>query len=171
MTLVKERPMTTAVEVEPRNDRELVIARLIAASPEALYRCWTDPELLPKWFAPKPLVTTVERQELKVGGVQAITMRSPDGQEFPAGGVYLALEPGRRVVFTSAFAEGWQPNPGEFQFVGEITFEPQADGRTLYTARAGHWDAETTEKHRAMGFHDGWGLCAEQLAELAASLN
>jgi uncharacterized protein YndB with AHSA1/START domain len=170
MIEVKERPMLTPVDVAPRNERELVIARLIEASAEALYRCWTDRELLPKWFAPRPLTTTVTEQDLRVGGVQAITMTDPAGTEYPAGGVYLALEPGRRVVFTSAFKEGWQPNPGEFQFVGEITFEPQPDGRTLYTARAGHWDAETTQKHREMGFHEGWGLCAEQLAELAATL-
>ncbi|MDB5442733.1 MAG: hypothetical protein JWP73_1109 [Phenylobacterium sp.] len=170
MTLLKERPMLSVVEVAPRNERELVIARLIAAPPEALYRCWTEPRLLERWFAPKPLTTKVLEQDLRVGGVQAITMTSPDGQEFPAGGVYLALEPGRRVVFTSAFKEGWQPDPSDFAFVGEITFEPQADGRTLYTARAGHWDAATTERHRAMGFHDGWGQCAEQLAELAAGL-
>ena len=170
MIALKERPMIEVVEAAPRNDRELVIARLISASPEALYRCWTEPALLEQWFAPKPLTTTVIEQDLRVGGVQAVTMKSPDGQEFPAGGVYLALDPGRRVIFTSAFKEGWQPNPSEFQFVGEITFEPQADGRTLYIARAGHWDAATTQKHREMGFHAGWGLCAEQLAELAATL-
>jgi len=171
MLELKERPMTTVVEIAPRHDRELVIARLIEASPQALYRCWTEPELLEQWFAPKPLTTKVVRQDLRVGGGQSITMKSPDGQEFPAGdGVYLALEPGRRVVFTSAFAEGWVPQPGDFQFVGDISFEPQADGRTLYVARAGHWDAATTQKHRAMGFHEGWGQCAEQLAEVAKGL-
>jgi len=168
MTDVMERAMIEVVAAPPRNERELVIARKIGASAEALYRCWTEPELLVKWFAPRPLTTTVLEQETRVGGVQRIAMRAPDGQEFPAGGVYLALEPGRRVVFTSAFGAGWQPNPGDFLFVGEITFEPQADGTTLYTARAGHWDVATAEKHRAMGFHDGWGQCAEQLAEVAA---
>jgi uncharacterized protein YndB with AHSA1/START domain len=170
MSETTERALTTKVEAEPRDERELVIARLIEASPEALYRGWTEKALLEQWFAPKPWTTEVTEQDLRVGGVQAIIMRSPDGQAFPAGGVYLALEPGRRVVFTSAFQAGWRPSSHEFQFVGEITFEPQADGRTLYTARAMHWDLATAQKHAEMGFHEGWGQCAEQLAELAKGL-
>jgi uncharacterized protein YndB with AHSA1/START domain len=107
MTQLKERPMLSVVEVAPRNERELVIARLIPASPEALYRCWTESRLLEQWFAPKPLTTKVHQQDLRVGGVQAITMTDPSGAEYPAGGVYLALEPGKRVIFTSALKEGW----------------------------------------------------------------
>jgi uncharacterized protein YndB with AHSA1/START domain len=170
MSETTERGLTTTVAVEPRDERELVIARLIDAPAEALYRGWTEKALLEQWFAPKPLTTEVREMDLRPGGVQAIVMKDPAGNEYPAGGVYLELVPGRKVVFTSAFQAGWRPNPSEFQFVGEVSFEPQADGRTLYTARAMHWDVETTRKHAEMGFHDGWGLCAEQLAAVARGL-
>lgn len=167
---VKERAMPSIVDVEPRNERELAIARLIDASPEALYRCWTEPDLLVRWFAPKPLVTQVRQMDVRAGGAQSLTMVAPDGAEHPAGGIYLELAPGRRIVFTNAFQSAWLPATHDFQFVGEVTFEPQADGRTLYVARAGHWDLETAKKHAEMGFHEGWGLCAAQLAEVARSL-
>ena len=170
MSDVKDRPLVSVVQATPRNDRELVIARLIAASPQALYRCWTEPELLVKWFAPKPLTTEVREMEVRVGGRQAIVMKTPDGGEHAAGGVYLELVPGRRLVFSDAFRDGWTPGDGTPFMVAEISFEPQADGRTLYTARVGHWSDEAKARHEAMGFETGWGICAEQLAEVAAGL-
>lgn len=170
MTTVTEKPRVTKVEVEPRDARELAIGRLIDVPAEKLYRCWTDAALIPKWFCPKPWVAHVLEMDVRPGGVQRLEMRGPDGEGHPSGGVYLELVPGRKLVFTSAFSGGWRPNPNELMFVGEVTFEPQADGRTLYVARAGHWDAETARRHAEMGFHEGWGLCAEQMAELGASL-
>ena len=41
----------------PRNDRELVLDRLLDAPRETVYRCWTDPKLLVQWFAPEPWST------------------------------------------------------------------------------------------------------------------
>ena len=42
--------MATPVEMQTENERELVLARRLAAPTQALYRCWTDPELIPKVF-------------------------------------------------------------------------------------------------------------------------
>jgi uncharacterized protein YndB with AHSA1/START domain len=50
-----------------------------------------------------------------------------------------------------------------------LTFEDH-DGRTKYTARVRHWTAADRETHEKMGFHEGWGLCTDQLAALAATL-
>lgn len=161
--------MLPVVEVAPRNDRELTLGRLIAAAPEALYRCWTEPELIRRWFAPAPLTTEVLEMDVRPGGVQRLLMKALDGAEYPTGGVYLAVEPGRRLVFTDAFQAGWVPNPN-LMMVGEISFAPQ-DGQTLYVARAGHWTLEAKRRHEQMGFHEGWGLCTEQLAAVAEGLS
>jgi uncharacterized protein YndB with AHSA1/START domain len=48
-----------------------------------------------------------------------------------------------------------------------LTFEPAEDGKTLYTARVGHPTIEKRQQHEQMGFHEGWGVCAEQLEEVA----
>ena len=50
--------------------------------------------------------------------------------------------------------------------VGSFAIEPDGDG-TRYRASARHWTAEAMEEHRKMGFDDGWGKVAEQLAALA----
>lgn len=160
--------MITPVEIAPANDRELVLARLIDARPEALFRAWTEPELLVRWFAPHPLTTEVLRLDVRPGGASRLVMRAPDGAEYPASGVYLEVVPNARLVFTDAFEDGWVPSAKPFM-TGIVTFEPR-DGKTLYTARAGHWTVEDREAHERMGFHEGWGICAEQLARVAASL-
>jgi uncharacterized protein YndB with AHSA1/START domain len=161
--------MAVPVEIQPEDPRELAIARRMAAPAMALYRCWTDPALIPRWFAPAPLTTEVKVMDVRPGGVSRLTMRSPDGQEFPGDGVYLAVEPGKRIVFTDAYTEGWKPTENPM-FTGEITFEDLGDGECLYVARARHWTPEACEQHKQMGFHEGWGLCAEQLEAVAKTL-
>ena len=155
--------MTTA------NDKELVLTRVIDASPEKLFRCWTNPELLKKWFAPRPWTTPSAELDVRAGGASVITMRSPEGQDMPNAGVYLEVVPNKKLVFTDAFTAGWVPAGEPFMTV-EITFEPAEGGKTLYTAKARHWTTAACERHAKMGFHVGWGICTTQLEELAKSL-
>jgi uncharacterized protein YndB with AHSA1/START domain len=161
--------MATPVEISPDSPRELVIARKLAASPQALFRCWTDPALIPKWFCPKPWVAEVVRMDVRPGGGSQMIFRGPDGESFPNDGVYLEIVPNRKLVFTDAYAEGWVPTEKPM-FTGIITFEDAGNGETLYIARARHWTAEAAQQHTDMGFHQGWGVCAEQLEALAREL-
>lgn len=152
----------------PIAERELVITRLIDAPRAAVYRCWTEPELLVKWFAPKPWSTPSAKLDVRPGGSCTIVMRSPEGQDFPNPGVYLDIVPNEKLVFTDAFVTAWEPSTKAFM-VGTVTFADE-DGKTRYTARVQHWSKEDREAHESMGFHEGWGRCADQLAELAATL-
>lgn len=152
----------------PTNDLELVITKLIDATPDKVYRCWTDAALLPKWFAPKPWTTPRVELDVRPGGANLIVMAGPDGSEFPNRGVYLELTPNRKIVFTDAFTSAWIPSAKPF-FVGTITFDDEG-GKTRYTARAGHWTKEDRDAHEKMGFHEGWMQCANQLEELAKTL-
>ncbi|KMO11831.1 SRPBCC domain-containing protein, partial [Methylobacterium platani] len=102
------------------------------------------------------------------GGSTRIVMRGPDGAEFASAGVYLDLVENARIVFTDAYTHAWEPAAKPF-FTGIITFAPEGGG-TRYTALARHWNAEDRAAHEAMGFHDGWGRCTDQLAALAARL-
>ncbi len=72
-------PSMTATPRRPP-DRELSITRLIDAPRHALYRCWTEPELLKQWFAPLPFTTPLAELDVRPGGAGHIVMRGPDGR-------------------------------------------------------------------------------------------
>ncbi len=148
---------------------ELTLTRIINSSPEKLYRCWTEPELLKQWFCPKPYTVSLAELDVRPGGASRIVMRSPEGMEIPCPGIYLEVVPNRKIVTTDAYTSAWEPSAKPFM-TAIVTFEDLGDGRTRYTAIARHWNEEDKRTHEAMGFHEGWGKAADQLAELAATL-
>lgn len=150
------------------SSRELVLTRDVDVPREKLWRGWTDVELMKQWFVPKPWSIASAEIDLRPGGSSRIVMRSPEGQEFPNLGVYLEVVPNERLVFTDAYTRAWEPSEHPFM-TGIITFEDLGNGRTRYTARAVHWTAADREKHEAMGFHEGWGKCLDQLVELMST--
>lgn len=148
-------------------DRELVLIRTFDAPAAKIYEAWTTPEILKKWFAPLPFTTPEVTLDLRVGGENTFVMQDEAGNRYPNTGVYLELIPNRKIVFTDAFTAGWKPSAKLF-FVGEILLEELPDGKTKYTAIARHWTVEDKKAHEEMGFHEGWGQCADQLAALLA---
>jgi uncharacterized protein YndB with AHSA1/START domain len=159
----------TAEAPAPLADRELVLTRVIDAPREKLYRAWTEPELLTQWFAPAPLTTPIAELDVRPGGANLVVMKTPDGQEMPNHGVYLEVVPNEKIVFTDAFTSAWEPSEHPFMTV-ILTFEDLGAGKTRYTARVRHWSVADCERHEQMGFHQGWGQCADQLAALARTL-
>jgi uncharacterized protein YndB with AHSA1/START domain len=154
--------MTTSKTTTSTEGRDLILTRLIEAPPAKVFQAWTDPELLRQWFAPKPWTTPSARLDVRPGGASAVVMRGPDGNEFPNPGVYLEVVKDQRLVFTDAYTTAWEPAEKPFMTV-ILTFE-DLGGKTRYTARVRHWNIADREAHEKMGFHQGWGQCAEQLA-------
>lgn len=149
-------------------DRELVLTRLINAPRQKVYRAWTDPELLKQWFAPKPYTTPVVEIDVRPGGSIYFVMRGPDGKDLPNRGVYLEVVPNAKLVSTDAYVKAWEPSDKPFMTL-ILTFEDEG-GKTRYTARVRHWTAADREAHEKMGFHEGWGLCTDQLEVLVAKI-
>jgi uncharacterized protein YndB with AHSA1/START domain len=160
--------MTAAAESAPTTDRDLVLTRIIDAPPEKLFRAWTEPELLKQWFAPLPYTTPVAELDVRPGGAILVVMRGPDGIDTPNRGVYLEVVKNERLVSTDAYTRAWEPSPKPFMTL-ILTFERQGT-KTKYTARVRHWTVADREEHEKMGFHEGWGICADQLAALVAKL-
>ncbi len=148
---------------------ELTLKRVIPASPDKLFRCWTEPELMKQWFTPRPWTTPVIETDLRAGGSSYVLMRGPNGEEFPNHGVYLEVVPNKKIVFTDAFTKAWEPSEKAFM-VAIVTFEDAGNGKTNYTAIARHWSADDKATHEKMGFHEGWGKAADQLEALAKTL-
>ncbi len=160
--------MTTRPDTAPASDRELVLTRLIDAPREKVFRAWTDPALLKQWFAPLPYTTPVAELDGRPGGANLIVLRRPVGQDMPNRGVYLDVVENERLVFTDAYTKAWEPSEKPFM-TAILTFADEG-GKTRYTARVLHWTVADREAHEKMGFHQGWGQCADQLAALVAKL-
>lgn len=150
-------------------DRELSFTRIINATPDKLFRAWTDPAIIVKWFTPEPWKTVRADIDLRPGGSSCIVMRSPEGQEFPNNGVYLEVVKNKKLVFTDAFVRAWEPSNKPFM-VGTITLEDLGGDKTRYTARVQHWTIADRKAHEDMGFHPGWGKATDQLEALVATL-
>jgi uncharacterized protein YndB with AHSA1/START domain len=150
---------------------DLTIERHIDARPSEVWRAMTD--RITEWWCPKPWTTTVEKLEWRNGGAFHLIMRGPDGEadcqgEESVGGVLLEVVPEKRFVFTDALTPDWHPQTAFM--VGVFEIEPDGGG-TRYRATARHWTAEAMEKHREMGFDQGWSAVADQLAALAEGVD
>ena len=150
------------------SQHELSFELILDAPVEKLFRCYSDPNLLKQWFAPKPWTIKSTDIDFRPGGKMAFVMASPEGQEFPNAGLYLDIVPNKRIVTTDAVTPDFQPS-GPFM-IAEVTFEDLGNGKTKYRAVARHWTEETKQQHVAMGFEPGWTQTARQLEELAKTL-
>lgn len=147
---------------------DLVLERVVATSAADLWRGWTDPSVLVKWFTPAPWVTSSAEIDPVPGGIFATVMTGPDGERNEGAGCVLVGEPSRRFVWTSALGPGFTPVDASaegFLFTAIIDLEPVADG-TLYRATARHSNQTDADMHAEMGFEAGWGAALDQLVAL-----
>ena len=156
---------------------DLVLERTINAPRDLVWKAWTTPEHLKRWFAPKPYEISELELDLRPGGIFRLRMIGPDGFDTGHGnpGCVLEVIEGKKLVWTSALAPGYRPaEMGEgcesFPMTAIVTMEDAGDGKTLYRAVALHKSIADRDMHEQMGFQEGWGKCAEQLEELAQGL-
>jgi uncharacterized protein YndB with AHSA1/START domain len=157
---------------DPRLD--LLLERVVDVPRELVWKAWTTPEILMRWFTPAPWSTVACELDLRPGGIFNTVMRSPEGQEFPNMGCCLEIIDQEKFVFTNAMAPGYRPvlrakGGVDFPFTAIISLESVGNG-TRYTALVIHADEEACAQHRTMGFHEGWGSALDQLVALAPSI-
>jgi uncharacterized protein YndB with AHSA1/START domain len=145
---------------------DLALSREVSVSADALWRGWTDPDLLKQWFCPLPWRVTEAEIDLRPGGAFRTVMEGPNGERnAEEAGCYLEIEPGRRLVWTDSLGPGFRPRTNGF-LTAFITFEPLAGGGTRYGVLVKHADAEARQRHADMGFEAGWGTAFDQLVAL-----
>jgi uncharacterized protein YndB with AHSA1/START domain len=157
--------MKPTYSINPNFD--LVLERKADVKPELVWKAWTEPKHLMKWFCPLPWKTVECEIDLRPGGKFNTVMEGPEGQRMPGSGCFLEIEAGRKLVWTSALLPGYRPQPKpQMPFTAIILIEPDGSG-TKYTAMVIHKDEADFEAHKKMGFSEGWGSAFDQLVELA----
>jgi uncharacterized protein YndB with AHSA1/START domain len=167
----------TAGVAPPCAADEFVIARMLDAPRELVWKAWTEAGHFGQWWGPKVFTNPVCSIDLRVAGAYRVVMRSPDGVDYPIKGVFREIKPHERLVMTMDCSEhppAWhdmlKPDraPGDTNPVGTIlcavTFEEHA-GKTLLTIRLKIVSAEMRDRMVSFGTHEGWSESLEKLAE------
>jgi uncharacterized protein YndB with AHSA1/START domain len=80
------------------NESEVLIERNFDAPRTLLFKVWTDPFHLARWWTPYGFKATVKKMEVREGGVFHIELQSPDGQRFPAKAIFQKIIPPESIV-------------------------------------------------------------------------
>lgn len=139
---------------DPPIEREFTIRRVFDAPRELVWKAWTDPDQVARWFGPREISTprSTIRMDVRPGGTFELTMISDDdGTEYPSGGTFLEVEEPDRLV--------WRDR--DIDLLVTITFV-DLGGRTEMTChvvgRTGGAEA-----------YDGWSTMFDKLAAFLAS--
>lgn len=145
------------------SDLDLTISRIIKAPRQNVWNAWTDRASFEQWWVPAPAKCRVVEMDLRPGG-SFVTEISEQGGTFTPhlNACFLAIDELERIVFTDALVGGWRPAEQPFM-TAIITLQDHPLG-TDYTAFVMHKNVADRDMHAQMGFYDGWGTVAEQLA-------
>ena len=131
-------------KLDNTQEKELSITRVFDAPRKSVWKAWTEPERMMRWWGPKDFTTPVCKIDLRVGGEYLYDMRSPDGKDFWGKGVYREIVEPERLVMTDSFAdEKGNPVPGSYygmspgwpaELLVTVSFE-EDDGKTRMTLK------------------------------------
>lgn len=151
----------TELTIEP-GKHNLVITRVFDAPRDLVFKTVTDSSLIPQWWGQSNLTTTVEKMEVKTGGVWRYVQRDPAGNEFAFNGVYHAVVPPELLIYTFEF-EG-MPN---HVMLETVTFEEQ-DGKTRMIDTPVFQTVEDRDAALASGMEQGASESTDRFAEVLA---
>lgn len=140
---------------KPDDTRVIRMTRTFDAPRERVFRAWTEPEQLAKWWGPKGFTVPDHNIDVRPGGAWRTTMRSPEGNDHIVAGVYREITPPERLVFTW----GWETEgPRGHETVVTIEFHERDGGTELQLTQ------ELFENETSRDMHNqGWSGCMDSL--------
>lgn len=153
---------------------ELLVGRVFDAPRELVWKAWTEPDYVRRWWGPKGFTAPVMEIDLRVGGRYLYGMRSPEGQDFWSTGEYREIVPAERIVATDSFADadGNAVPASAYGMTGDwptellstVTFE-DADGGTKVTIREPGVPVDEDRDMAVVGWNESLDKLAEVLKE------
>ncbi len=145
-------------------DEQILITREFDAPRHLVYRAWTTPELVRRWWTAKRGEMTIAEIDLRVGGMWRYVMVADGGFEVGFHGEYREIVPNERLVSTEVY-EGMP----DAEALDTLTFT-ETDGRTTLTMLVQHATKEHRDAHINSGMEDGMQDAMDLLEEVAVSL-
>ena len=147
------------------NDEQILITREFDAPRRLVYRAWTTPDLVKRWWSGNRGETTIAEIDLRVGGSWRCVMVTDDGFEVAFRGEYREIVPNERIVSTEVY-EGMP----EGEALNTVTFA-ETDGRTTLTVLVQHASKEARDAHVNSGMEVGMQEGMDLLEQVAISLH
>lgn len=143
-------------------DRAVRLRRVLDAPPERVFRAWTEPAELERWFGPRGFSARVVALEPQVGGRYELAMIPEEGQARTVAGRYREFSPPARLVFTWAWGDGADEahRDRDRESLVTIEFRPLEAGTEVVLTHERLSSAEAREGHR-----QGWSGSLERLGE------
>ena len=139
----------------------LTLSRHYPVGPEKVWRAWTDPEALRKWWGPAPGEPVAAAElDVRVGGKFRIVFGGPQGTEHECAGVYKEVVPNRKLVFTWS----WPRTTPERVSVVTIVFKAAGGGTDLVFTHEQLFDEKVRDDHKR-----GWSGLLENLEAFLAA--
>jgi uncharacterized protein YndB with AHSA1/START domain len=148
----------------------LLISRTFNAPVAQVWKAFTEPAQLKKWWGPKSFTTPLAEIDLRIGGEYLSCMRSNDGKNFWGKGTYREVIPHRKLIMTDSFADergntvpaSYYHMPGEWplELLVTMTFEEE-DGKTKFTLKHEGLPEEIKDECR-----QGWSESFDKLDKI-----
>jgi uncharacterized protein YndB with AHSA1/START domain len=150
-------------------DEQILITREFDAPKHLVYRAWTTPELVKRWWSAKRGEVTIAEIDLRVGGRWRYLMVTPDGVEVGFHGEYREVVPNERIVSTEVYEGAPQGDGPEQGTLNTATFT-EKDGRTTLTILVEAPSKELRDAIIESGMEDGLQDALDLLEQVAISL-
>jgi uncharacterized protein YndB with AHSA1/START domain len=154
-------------KVTTPTDEQILVTREFDAPRDLVYKAWTTPELVRRWWAGRRGEVTLIEMDLRVGGSWRYVLVS-NGMEVAFHGEYREIVPNERIVSTEVF-EGLPDNPEDHEAVNTVTFT-EAEGRTTLTLLTQLRSKADRDAILASGMEVGLQEQMEIIEEIAISL-
>ena len=146
-------------------ERELVITRIFDAPRRLVFKAWTEPDHLVRWWGPQGFTSTIIKMDVRPGGAYRIHMRSPEGNDHWSQSIYREVVEPERLVLTGNWTDS-EGNPTSPETLLTVTFE-EHDGKTKLTLHQAVFESVTArDAHRG-----GWTSSLDRLAEYLATVD
>jgi len=157
--------MTRANLIAEPGTHEIIMARVFDAPRELVFNAMTDPKLIPQWWGLRNLTTTVDKMDVRAGGLWRYIQHDQQGNEFAFHGVYHSITAPERVVDTFEF-EGM---PGHV-VLETMILEAQAEGTTRLTVSSIFQSVADRDGMLSSGMDEGANESYDRLDELLATM-
>lgn len=143
--------------------QEVNITRIFDAPRELVFKLWTSPEYVEKWWGPKDFTNPVCKMNANVGGAIRIVMQGPDGTQYPTHGFFKEIIAPERLVFTSIKED--DHGKAQLELLNTVIFEEE-NGKTKMIMKAVVVKSTPEACGSVDGMNTGWNQSIDRLSEI-----